>query len=175
MQPNTVIPAPSHWIAALQLTAAVVICESAGVIGALLTDTGQSPWYQTLNKPSFTPPGWVFGPVWTILYLLMGIATFLIWRAGWQHTAVKWALIAFAIQLLLNAVWTPIFFGLHSPTGGFVVIVILWLAIAATIILFYPISRLAGILLIPYLLWASFAAVLNGAIVMLNRNGSSGL
>jgi len=152
-----------------KLVVCVVVCEAAGVIGALTTDTGRSAWYQGLIKPSFNPPGWVFGPVWTTLYLLMGIAAFLVWREGASRAGVGWALVLFAGQLALNAVWTPVFFGLHSMGGALAIILLMWGAIVATIVAFWPISHAAAMLLIPYLLWVSFATVLNASFWMLNR------
>lgn len=124
-------------------------------------------WYAQLQKPSWNPPSWIFGPVWTTLYLLMGIAAWLVWRQGGFETA-RGALLLFLAQLALNALWTPVFFGLHQPGAGFVVIVLLWLAIVATIRAFVRFSRTSAALLSPYLLWVSFAAVLNFTVWRLN-------
>ncbi len=146
----------------------------AGVIGALFTTPAvQSSWYTELIKPALNPPAWVFGPVWTTLFLLMGIAAFLIWRE-WDNGSpstklrVKIALAIFIGQMVLNTLWSIIFFGLHSPGGALIEIVFLWLAILATIIAFAKISRLAAWLLLPYILWVSFAMYLNYAIWILN-------
>ncbi len=125
-------------------------------------------WYQTLNKPVFNPPNWVFAPVWTVLYLLMGIAVFLVWKRGLVDKAGKVAVACFILQLIFNAVWTPIFFGMRQPLIAFGDIILLWLATAATIICFNRINKLSAILLVPYIIWVSFAAVLNGAICAMN-------
>jgi len=111
----------------------------------------------------------LFGPAWTLLYLLMAVAAFLVWRQGLMAPGVKLALVVFLVQLVLNALWSIFFFGLRSPLAGLVDIIVLWLAILATIILFFPVSVPAGILLLPYIIWVSFAAVLNAAILRLNR------
>ncbi len=159
------------WKNAAQLLLCILLCQAAGAIGVVSTDTGSSPWYQALRKPWFNPPGWIFGPVWTLLYLMMGIALFIVWRRGWELAIVRWALLAFAIQWVLNAAWTPVFFGAHWPVGGLLVIVPMWLAIGATVLLFWHISPAAGLLLLPYWAWVSFATLLNSALVYLNRGG----
>jgi benzodiazapine receptor len=153
----------------LKLIASVVICQAAGVIGSLFTTPSIPAWYAGIEKPSFTPPNGVFGPVWITLFALMGIALFLVWREGLSDRRIRTAFIVFIVQLLLNTSWSIAFFGLRSPLAGLVIIVILWAAILATIIRFFGISRVAGALLIPYIAWVSFAAVLNGAIYVLNR------
>jgi benzodiazapine receptor len=153
---------------ALQLVISIIACQLAGVIGGLFTGPAIPTWYATLRKPSFTPPGWVFGPVWVTLYVLMGVAAFLVWRKGFDNSQVRIALATFAVQLLLNALWSVVFFGQRSPTGGLVAIGLLWIAILLTIIAFARLSSVAALLLAPYILWVSFAAVLNGAIVRLN-------
>ena len=150
---------------ALTIIVCIVLCNLAGLIGVVTTDTGASPWYQQLAKPAFNPPGWVFGPVWTLLYVLMGVALYLLIRA-WPASGLALAL--FFTQLLLNAIWTPVFFGAHQIGWALVVIVGLWLAIAATIVATWYISRPATWLLTPYLLWVTFAAVLNTALWRLN-------
>lgn len=161
----------------LKLAVAVVICECAGLLGSLFTIPSIPGWYATLMKPALAPPNWVFGPVWTTLYALMGIAAFLVWRrGGFGHAthnpatraAARTALTVFAIQLALNVAWSLIFFGLRSPAGAFVDIALLWFLIIFTIITFYKISRPAAYLLLPYLLWVGFAAYLNFAIWVLN-------
>jgi tryptophan-rich sensory protein len=151
-----------------KLALAVVVSEVAGVIGSIFTIPAISGWYATLTKPALNPPGWVFGPVWTLLYALMGLAAFWVWKKGWHKKEVKAALSLFIFQLLLNVLWSLIFFGLHSPLWAFVNIVLMWLAIVATMIAFWKISRPAFYLLAPYILWVTFAAYLNLAIVMLN-------
>lgn len=144
-----------------KLILSIGICLGVGVLGSIFTISSIPTWYATLNKPFFSPPNWVFGPVWTILYILMGISLYLVWIKR-RIPAVFWT------QLLLNAIWSIIFFGMKNPLLAFVEIIILWLAIFLTIKSFYKINRLAGNLLIPYLLWVSFASILNLAIVILN-------
>ena len=151
-----------------KLICAIVISELAGGIGAIFTVSAIPTWYAALAKPALNPPSWVFGPVWTTLYLLMGIAAFLVWNKGWDRKDVRKALGVFLLQLALNAIWSIIFFGLHSPFWAFVDIVAMWLAIVWTMMLFYRISKPAMWLLLPYILWVSFAAYLNYSILMLN-------
>ena len=136
----------------------------ASAIGGLFTASSVSTWYVTLNKPSFNPPSWIFGPVWTILYLLMGISLYLVWIKKYS----KPAFVVFGLQLVLNALWSILFFGLNVPLYAFIEIVFLWVAILMTIIYFYRINRTSAYLLIPYILWVSFATVLNFAIFLLN-------
>jgi translocator protein len=156
----------SDWF---KLVVAVVVSEVAGIIGSIFTISAIPRWYATLAKPAINPPAWIFAPVWTTLYLLMGIAAFLVWRKGWDVKGVKAALSLFAIQLILNALWSIIFFGLHSPAWALVEIIAMWIVIVATIVVFAKISRAAAWLLAPYILWVSFAAYLNYSIWMLNR------
>ena len=130
--------------------------------------SGSTDWYRTLQKPCFNPPNWVFGPVWTVLYLLIGLSFFLIWRKGLANAAGKTAKACFILQMVFNAMWTPIFFGLKQPLIAFGDIMVLWLAVLAAVGSFYKVSKIAAILFVPYLLWVSFAAVLNAAICMLN-------
>lgn len=151
-----------------QLIIAISVCESAGVMGSLFTLRAIPDWYGTLQKPILNPPSWVFGPVWTMLYALMGISAFLVYQKGWKRKDVKFALGVFGAQLFLNAVWSVIFFGLHNPLAAFIEIFILWLVMLWMIVHFYKVSRLAAYLLIPYILWVSFAMYLNGSIVWLN-------
>lgn len=146
----------------------VVVVELAGVIGSIFTSPAIGTWYATLNKPSFNPPNWIFAPVWTLLYLSMGICAFLIWEKGFNKKQVRTALLIFALQLFLNVLWSFLFFGLKSPSLAFVGIIVLWLAIAATIYVFYKISKPAGLILIPYILWVTFATLLNFSILILN-------
>ncbi|GAC1363230.1 MAG: TspO/MBR family protein [Herpetosiphon sp.] len=136
--------------------------------GAIATAKSLTTWYPTLEKPSFNPPNWIFGPVWTTLYLLMGIAHFLISRQGVDPKVGRQAQVWYGIQLALNGAWSVLFFGRRSPLAALVEIVLLWLAIGLTIRAFARIDRRAAALLVPYLLWVSFAAVLNGAIWRLN-------
>ena len=141
-----------------------------GVAGSFFTTADSlNNWYAKLNKPPFNPPDWVFGPVWTTLYILMGIAAFLVWREGLDNKLVRLALLCFVVQLALNALWTPLFFGLRSPLAGLIDIVLLLSAIDLTTILFLRISKPAGLLLAPYILWILFATILNASIFLLNR------
>lgn len=142
--------------------------QVAGGIGALSTRASLSSWYGQLEKPWFTPPSWVFGPVWITLYILMGVSAFLIWRRGWRQPGVRTALGFFGAQLAVNAMWSWVFFGRRSTFGGFMVILVLWALILITMIQFFRVSRMAGILLMPYILWVSFAGVLNYCIYSLN-------
>ena len=140
----------------------VLVCQLAGFIGSLFTTPHIPTWYANLTKPSFTPPNAVFAPVWTTLYFLMGLSLFLVWKKGTK------GLTLFFIQLVLNVVWSILFFGLKSPLLGFIDIIVLWLLILLTIINFFKISKFAGILLLPYILWVSYASVLNFSIWRLN-------
>jgi translocator protein len=151
-----------------KLLISVVGCQLVGFAGVPFTIYAIPSWYATLNKPFFSPPNWIFGPVWTLLYFLMGISFYLIWKQGWQKNKVKVAGLFFLAQLALNFIWSPIFFGLRAPMLGLVVIVAMWVLIVMTLKKFYPLSKLAFYLLIPYLLWVSFATILNAAIVVLN-------
>jgi tryptophan-rich sensory protein len=146
----------------------VVTCELVGLAATLFTISAIPTWYATLNKPSFSPPNWVFGPVWTTLYFLMGLSAFLIWKKGLKNKKVKRALTYFFIQLVFNFLWSVLFFGLHNPLLGLLDIVLLLISIVLTIIIFYKISKAASYLLIPYFLWVSFATILNLSLVVLN-------
>ena len=152
----------------IKLLVSIAACQCAGLIGSVFTMSAIPTWYATLQKPSFTPPNWLFAPAWGTLYLLMGISAFLIWRRGLADKQVKIALMVFVIQLILNALWSVAFFGFESPLSGVIVIIVLWLAILLTILRFSKISSVAAILLLPYLLWVSFASVLNISIWVLN-------
>jgi len=151
-----------------KLIISLVGCQLAGIIGSFFTAPSISTWYAVLEKPSFVPPSWLFAPAWILLYLLMGISAYLMWTKGFEKKEVREALMVFALQLILNTIWSVLFFGLQSPLYGFVEIIFLWLAILFTILKFYPISRKAAYLLIPYIIWVSFAALLNFSILMLN-------
>lgn len=153
----------------LKLLVCIAISQFAGVVGSIFTFTSVDTWYSLLKKPVFTPPAWVFAPVWMILYTLMGVSSFLVWKRGFGNPKVREALAIFLVQLFLNSCWSFVFFGLRSPFGAMLVILIMWMAIFWTMLKFYDISRTAGRLLIPYLLWVSFAVALNGAIVGLNK------
>jgi len=152
----------------LKLVISIVVCLAAGAVGSIFTADAIPGWYATLNKPSFNPPNWLFGPVWTMLYIMMGISLFLIWKEGTGNALVRPALSIFIAQLFLNMLWSVVFFGMQSISGGLVIIILLWVAIVFTITKFHKISQVAGILLIPYLLWVSFASVLNFFFYRLN-------
>ena len=139
----------------------------AGIIGSVFTFPAIPTWYATLNKPFFSPPNWIFGPVWTALFTLMGIALYLVWQKKTKFKKAA-ALRIFTIQLILNTLWSILFFGLQSPALAFIEILFLWAFIALSIKAFYKVSKAAGYLLVPYILWISFATLLNLAIVMLN-------
>jgi tryptophan-rich sensory protein len=139
------------------------------VIGSLFTRQAISDWYAYLNKPSFTPPDWLFGPVWTVLYLLMTVSAFLVWQKGPANPQVKIALALYLLQLIFNGLWTPLFFGARLLLVAFCEIVVLWVAIVLTILAFARVSTPAAVLLLPYIGWTSFAAVLNFSIWLLNR------
>lgn len=153
---------------ALILGAAVALCFIPGIVGSLFTAPAIPTWYAGLVKPAFNPPDWVFGPAWTILYLLMGIALFLVVKGGLTERRVKVAAGVFTVQLFLNGLWSYVFFGLKSPGWALTEIAVLWASILISLILFMRISRAAGLLLVPYLGWVTFAAVLNGATWRLN-------
>ncbi len=150
-----------------KLIASIVLSFAAGGIGSLATSSNISTWYMTLEKAAFNPPNWVFGPVWSVLYLLMGISLYLVWTTV-STRSKRSAFIAFGIQLALNTSWSLVFFGLHVLWVSIVIIVVLLGSISATIKLFHPISKQAAYLLVPYLLWVCFAATLNIAIALLN-------
>ena len=151
-----------------KLIASVAVCQLAGIAGSLFTYPKISTWYATLNKPAFAPPNWVFGPVWISLFTLMGIALYLVWQKGVRSQNERYAVYAFGLQLGLNALWSFLFFGLQSPFYGFVGILLMWLAIAATMWEFRHIDRRAACLLVPYIAWVSFAALVNYAVWLLN-------
>lgn len=153
----------------LKLILSLIICQLAGLIGSIFTRPAIPSWYQTLNKPVFTPPSWLFGPVWISLYFLMGVALFLIWKKKPQNGQVNTGLLIFFVQLGLNALWSVAFFGLRSPLFGLVIIIFLWLALLLTILKFVRLSFLASVLLWPYFLWTSFASVLNLFLWLMNR------
>jgi translocator protein len=144
----------------------VIAAQLAGAVGSIFTVGSIATWYSVLAKPSFTPPSWAFGPVWLSLYTLMGIAAGLVWASN--SNLKKRALQLFFIQLALNTVWSIIFFGLHLTGIAFAEIVLLWIAIAATIWYFNKVSRKAAALLVPYIIWVTIAAALNYSVWMLN-------
>lgn len=150
----------NKWI---KLIIAILICQLAGVFGSIFTSPSIGTWYVELEKPFFTPPNWLFGPVWITLFTLMGISLYLVW-----DKKDKFAISIFGIQFVLNALWSLLFFGLQNPFYGLIEIIVLWFAILITIVRFYKIDKRAGIILFPYILWVSIAAALNYYIWVLN-------
>jgi tryptophan-rich sensory protein len=159
---------PGKSYSIVRLIAAVLLCLIIGSAGSLVTTTGAGSWYESLEKPAFTPPNWVFAPVWTTLFILMGIALYLIWQSGTERREVQIALAVFGLQFALNVLWSFLFFGMQSPLLGLVDIVLLWILIAITIVLFYQIRRIAGYLLIPYIVWVTIATALNYSVYIMN-------
>jgi len=159
----------SNMVKTIKLSVSVLACLIAGFVGSVATMPSIPTWYASLQKPAFNPPNWIFGPVWTTLFIMMGVAAFLVWDKGLENKKVKISLAIFGLQLLLNVLWSILFFGLQSPLYAFIDIIMLWASILATIIYFYRISAAAAYLLIPYILWVSFASILNLSIVILNR------
>ena len=148
----------------------VVTCLVIGYFSGMVTRSAITTWYPTLIKPSFNPPNWIFAPVWSMLYIMMGVAAGLVWnRIDFEKETVKKALTFFAIQLALNALWSYLFFGLKNPMLAGIEVILLWLMIFETYSKFVKINKIAGYLFIPYLLWISFASVLNISIWWLNR------
>ena len=156
---------PIQWP---KLILSLLLPQLAGLFGALFTRAGVGEWYPLLQKPSFTPPAWIFAPVWVTLYLLMGVSLYRVWVRGASSSTRRRALLPFFLQLALNALWSLFFFGLRQPLYGLIDISALWLLIALTIFLFYRVDKPAAALLAPYFLWVSFASVLNFAIWRLN-------
>ncbi len=151
-----------------RLVVSVIGCELVGFLATPFTISSIPTWYALLNKPPFSPPNWVFGPVWTLLYFLMGVSVWLIWMQKKNSKDKKKGLKVFGVQLLLNFCWSVLFFGLHQPIIALIEIITLWVAILVTILQFYKVNRTAAYLLVPYLLWVSFASILNFSIVLLN-------
>ncbi|MBS1193156.1 MAG: tryptophan-rich sensory protein [Methanosaeta sp. NSM2] len=151
-----------------KLILCIVACQGAGLLGSIFTNMSVFTWYPTLAKPWFTPPPGVIPAVWTVLFTLMGVSLFLAWRAGLTSPEFRGAAYAFAAQFVFNILWSAAFFGLQSPKAGLAVIAMLWILILLTIYRFYPLSREAALLLVPYIAWVSFAAILNYSILQLN-------
>jgi tryptophan-rich sensory protein len=147
----------------------ISICLLAGALGTIFTISSIPTWYATLNKPIFSPPNWIFGPVWTILYILMGISVAMVLQKGLKTTKVREAVYLFVFQLVLNAVWSPVFFGARNLFVALIVIVFMWIFILKTILAFGKISKTASYLLYPYIAWVSFASILNFSVWFLNR------
>jgi translocator protein len=143
----------------------IILCLGVGFVSGVMTAGAMVDWYPTLNKPFFNPPSWVFAPAWTFLYIIMAVAAWRVWLAG---PSSKPALNLFFIQLVLNFLWSVFFFGMHSPALALIDIIAMWIMIALTMRAFFKIARPAGWLLVPYLAWVSFAAILNASIWWLN-------
>ncbi len=150
-----------------KLIIAILLPLSAGGIGSIFTSSSIPVWYAGLQKPEFSPPNWVFGPVWTVLFILMGVALYLVWESKKGPTKTM-AIVLFSLQMVLNVFWSVCFFGLQNPGLALGEIIVLWMAIVATMLYFYWIRPLAMYLLVPYILWVSFAAFLNYSIWRLN-------
>jgi benzodiazapine receptor len=150
----------------------LIICIAipllAGIVGSFFTISAIPTWYAGLIKPVLTPPNWLFGPVWTILYILMGIALYLVVREGTEKKPVQLGIIVFSAQLIVNVLWSLVFFGLQSPLSGLIIILVLIALVVATIYFFYKVSRTAAGLLVPYIAWICIATYLNAMILVLN-------
>ncbi|MFP4539718.1 MAG: TspO/MBR family protein [Candidatus Paceibacterota bacterium] len=152
----------------VKLAIAIAVPLLVGFVGSYFTAPAIESWYADLVKPTLNPPSWVFGPAWAVLYVLMGVAAFLVWQRGFHRKDVRTALYIFVFQLFLNGIWSFIFFGLQSPLWALIDITLLWFAIVFTTTVFYRISPISAYLLIPYIAWVSFAAYLNAMIFLLN-------
>ncbi len=157
------------WDGVIKLVISILASFAAAGIGSLFTFKAIPDWYASLKKPPYTPPNRAFGPIWTILYILMGVSVFFIWQQGLSSNGVLLAFILFWAQLVFNALWSIIFFGMRSKGGGVLTIIVLWLLILATIITSFRVSNLAGTLLIPYIIWVSIASYLNIGVWLLNK------
>jgi tryptophan-rich sensory protein len=153
----------------LKLAASIIAPLAVAAVSGAATARSVRDWYPTLEKPFFTPPSWLFGPVWTALYVMMGIALYLVWREGWDRPDVRIAMLTFAAQLVLNGLWSIVFFGMRAPGAALAEIIVLLAVIVATAVLFWRISTIAGGLLVPYIAWVSFATALNASVWWLNR------
>lgn len=151
-----------------RLIFSILLIEIIGAAGVIFTTPAIPGWYASIVKPFFTPPSWVFAPVWTALFLMMGISLYLILQEGFDKDKVRIAAYAFAVQMALNVLWSFLFFGLQNPLIGFIEIVVLWLAILFTIKTFHPVSRPAAYMLVPYIIWVTIATALNLGILLLN-------
>lgn len=154
-----------NWV---QMILFIILCEIVGASGAVFTTSNIPTWYADLHKASINPPNWVFGPAWTVLFALMGIATYLVWREGIKKKEVKEALTVFGVQFVFNILWSLVFFGQRNPLGGLFVIIPLWFLIATNIYCYRKVNKTAGLILLPYLLWVSFASYLNLMVFLLN-------
>jgi tryptophan-rich sensory protein len=147
----------------------IIICLGVGSLSGYLTGSEMNTWFRTIQKPDWNPPGFLFGPVWTLLYLMMGIALWIVWKSEVTKLKKNIAILFFSIQLIFNFLWSIIFFKYHSPFYALLDIILLWLTIIITMFLFRPISKRAFYLLIPYICWVTFATALNYAIWQLNK------
>ena len=152
----------------LKLVVSLAIPLIVGFVGSIFTSTSVNTWYNEINRPSFTPPNWLFAPAWTLLFILMGLAFYFAWLKGFGGNP-SLCISIFAVQLFLNLVWSILFFGLKAPLYAFVEIVFLWVAILINVIVFFRVSRVSGYLFLPYILWVSFASALNLGVVLLNK------
>lgn len=146
----------------------ILLCEAVGMVGSVFTIPQISTWYATLLKPSFSPPNWVFGPVWTLLYALMGFAAYRVWMLGIKKFVVRKVLVVFILQLVLNFLWSLIFFGQHNIAGAFIEISFMWMLIVYLVVRFEKLDGVAGYAMLPYLFWVSFAMILNYNLWVLN-------
>jgi len=153
-----------------KLLGLIILCILIGSIGSIFTTPSIGTWYDSINKPSFTPPNWLFGPVWIALFTLMGIALYLVLEKGWKKKKVKKAVTIFGIQFFFNVLWSVLFFGLRQPFYALIEILALWVTIALTIITFYRIDKRAGWILLPYIIWVSIATLLNFYVWILNAS-----
>lgn len=153
----------------IKLVVSCAVPFLTGLMGEPFVTEVHDHWYVNLHKPFFNPPDWAFAPVWMMLYVMMGVSSFLIWRKDLEDKSVRVAMTWYIIQIILNAIWTPLFFGMQSPLLGLIDVIPLLVAIIVTIVLFFKISTPAGLLLVPYLVWVAFATVLNASIYLLNR------
>ncbi len=152
----------------LKLLLSLGMCYSVAALGSIFTFSSLVPWYSSLQKPFFTPPNSIFGPVWTILYTVMGVALYIVWISDKKKSKKNTAIKFFMIQLFLNFLWSVVFFGMRTPEAGFITILLLWGSILLTITSFHKVSPFAAYLLVPYLIWVSYASLLNLFVVILN-------
>jgi len=152
----------------VSLLFSLIVCFGAAALGSIATTPQIATWYSGINKPFFNPPNWIFGPVWTLLFAMMAVAAWLVWEKGWGKKEVQLALLAFGEQLALNVLWSFLFFAWHALWTAYAGIIVLWFLILLTILRFYKINRTAAWLLVPYILWVSFASFLNLAVALLN-------
>ena len=158
-----------HFQSTARIAAMIILCCGVGIISGLFTGDTIGGWYGALRKPPLNPPSWVFGVIWPILYIMMGIAAGLVWNKQPEQHFFTAAMEMFLFQLLLNGLWTPLFFKLHAIGWALAELLLLWIVILVTVIIFYRLFKVSGILLLPYLTWVSFAIYLNAGFLVLNR------